>query len=90
MGRAALSDAARSGAGLSEAGRGGIAFSRDWIVLSRAGMRRAGLSGAHRQVAELRTEQGLDLDPMAAYTASGYAEKIAAERVGGLQAGWGA
>jgi len=27
---------------------------------------------------------------MAAYTASGYAEKIAAERVGGQQAGWGA
>ena len=41
-------------------------------------------------LAELRTEQGLDLDPMAAYTASGYAEKIAAERVGGQQAGWGA
>jgi L-rhamnose isomerase/sugar isomerase len=39
---------------------------------------------------ELREEQGLDPDPMAAYAASGYAEKIAAERVGGNQAGWGA
>jgi L-rhamnose isomerase / sugar isomerase len=39
---------------------------------------------------ELRAEQGLDGDPMAAYAASGYAEKIAAERVGGTQAGWGA
>lgn len=41
-------------------------------------------------LAELRTEQGLDPDPMQAYAASGYAERIAAERVGGAQAGWGA
>jgi L-rhamnose isomerase/sugar isomerase len=39
---------------------------------------------------ELREEQGLDPDPMAAYARSGYAERIAAERVGGAQAGWGA
>nr|WP_250447287.1 L-rhamnose isomerase [Actinotalea sp. C106] len=39
---------------------------------------------------ELRESQGLDADPMAAYAASGYAEKIKAERVGGAQAGWGA
>jgi L-rhamnose isomerase/sugar isomerase len=41
-------------------------------------------------LAELRGELGLDPDPMAAYARSGYAEKIAAERVGGSQAGWGA
>ncbi|GAA5168664.1 L-rhamnose isomerase [Pseudonocardia eucalypti] len=41
-------------------------------------------------LAELRAEQGLDPDPLAAYRASGYAEKIVAERVGGEQAGWGA
>jgi L-rhamnose isomerase / sugar isomerase len=41
-------------------------------------------------LAELRAEQGLDADPMAAYAASGHAERIAAERVGGQQAGWGA
>ena len=41
-------------------------------------------------LAELRAEQGLDADPMAAYAASGYAYKIAAERVGGQQSGWGA
>jgi L-rhamnose isomerase/sugar isomerase len=41
-------------------------------------------------LAELRTEQGLDPDPMAAYARSGYADKIVAERVGGTQAGWGA
>jgi L-rhamnose isomerase / sugar isomerase len=41
-------------------------------------------------LAELRAEQGLDPDPMAAYARSGYAAKIVAERVGGQQAGWGA
>ncbi|MBN9620467.1 MAG: L-rhamnose isomerase, partial [Actinobacteria bacterium] len=41
-------------------------------------------------LADLRSEQGLDPDPMAAYARSGYAERIAAERVGGRQAGWGA
>jgi L-rhamnose isomerase/sugar isomerase len=41
-------------------------------------------------LAELRTEQDLDPDPMAAYARSGYAGRIAAERVGGAQAGWGA
>jgi L-rhamnose isomerase / sugar isomerase len=41
-------------------------------------------------LAEMRAEQGLNPDPMAAYAASGYPEKIAAERVGGQQAGWGA
>jgi L-rhamnose isomerase / sugar isomerase len=41
-------------------------------------------------LAELRTEQGLDPDPMGAYARSGHDEKIVAERVGGTQAGWGA
>ena len=41
-------------------------------------------------LAELRVGTSLDPDPMAAYARSGYAERIAAERVGGLQAGWGA
>jgi L-rhamnose isomerase/sugar isomerase len=39
---------------------------------------------------ELRADAGLDPDPIAAYHRSGYAEKIRAERVGGVQAGWGA
>jgi len=37
-----------------------------------------------------REERGLPRDPVAAYAASGYGERIAAERVGGQQAGWGA
>jgi L-rhamnose isomerase / sugar isomerase len=41
-------------------------------------------------LADLRSEQRLDPDPMAAYARSGYAERITAERVGGTQAGWGA
>jgi L-rhamnose isomerase / sugar isomerase len=41
-------------------------------------------------LAELRTELGLDPDPLAAYARSGYGERIVAERVGGTQAGWGA
>ncbi|MFH9980140.1 L-rhamnose isomerase [Streptomyces sp. NPDC017179] len=39
---------------------------------------------------EVREEMGLDPDPLAAYRRSGWAKKIAAERVGGQQAGWGA
>lgn len=41
-------------------------------------------------LAELREEQGLAPDPIAAFLASGYTERVAAERVGGTQAGWGA
>jgi L-rhamnose isomerase/sugar isomerase len=41
-------------------------------------------------LAEVRAELGLDPDPVAAYRRSGWAERIAAERVGGTQAGWGA
>jgi L-rhamnose isomerase/sugar isomerase len=39
---------------------------------------------------ELRVEMGASADPKSAYAASGYAAKIAKERVGGAQAGWGA
>jgi L-rhamnose isomerase/sugar isomerase len=41
-------------------------------------------------LAELRESQGLAADPYAAYARSGYQERIARERVGGQQAGWGA
>ncbi|MDQ1308726.1 MAG: L-rhamnose isomerase / sugar isomerase [Actinomycetota bacterium] len=39
---------------------------------------------------DLREAMGLAPDPVRAYAASGYAERICAERVGGAQAGWGA
>ncbi|EFC80676.1 L-rhamnose isomerase [Parafrankia sp. EUN1f] len=41
-------------------------------------------------LAELRTDDGLDPDPVGAYRRSGYGERIVAERVGGQQAGWNA
>jgi L-rhamnose isomerase / sugar isomerase len=42
------------------------------------------------RLADRRENRGLPRDPVAAYRASGYQERIAAERVGGNQAGWGA
>jgi L-rhamnose isomerase/sugar isomerase len=41
-------------------------------------------------LAELREEMGLAPDPVSAYLASGYGEKIISERTGGSPAGWGA
>ncbi len=41
-------------------------------------------------LAAWRESRGLPVDPMAAYAASGYGATIAADRVGGAQAGWGA
>ncbi len=43
-----------------------------------------------QDLARWRESRGLAADPMAAYAASGYQQKIAADRVGGVQAGWGA
>jgi L-rhamnose isomerase / sugar isomerase len=41
-------------------------------------------------LAAWRESRGLAGNPMAAYAASGYQAQIAADRVGGVQAGWGA
>ncbi|GAA3758086.1 L-rhamnose isomerase [Microbacterium kribbense] len=41
-------------------------------------------------LAQWRESRGLAADPMAAYAASGYQGQIEADRVGGVQAGWGA
>ncbi|MDT7582102.1 MAG: L-rhamnose isomerase / sugar isomerase [Pseudonocardiales bacterium] len=40
-------------------------------------------------LADRREARGLPRDPMAAYAASGYGQRIAADRVGGTQASWG-
>lgn len=42
------------------------------------------------RLADWRASRGLPSDPIAAYHASGYAQRIVADRVGGAQAGWGA
>jgi len=39
-------------------------------------------------LAELRESRGLAGDPIRAFASSGYAERVAAERVGGTHAGW--
>ena len=41
-------------------------------------------------LADLRTAQGLDPDPVAAYHRSGYFDQISKDRADGQQAGWGA
>jgi L-rhamnose isomerase/sugar isomerase len=41
-------------------------------------------------LAAWRESRGLPRDPMKAYAASGYAQQIAQQRIGGTQAGWGA
>ena len=41
-------------------------------------------------LADRREARGLPRDPVKAFQASGYAQTVAAERVGGAQAGWGA
>ena len=41
-------------------------------------------------LADWRTDRGLPADPMRAFAESGHLAKIAAERTGGTQAGWGA
>jgi L-rhamnose isomerase/sugar isomerase len=41
-------------------------------------------------LADWRESRGLPPDPLGAYAASGYQDRIIAERQGGTQAGWGA
>ncbi|MFB2554418.1 L-rhamnose isomerase [Herbiconiux liangxiaofengii] len=41
-------------------------------------------------LASWRESRGLPADPISAFKASGYQERIVAERAGGVQAGWGA
>ena len=41
-------------------------------------------------LADRREDLGLPRDPLRAFAESGYAAKVAADRVGGVQASWGA
>src|SRR5690349_23318600 len=59
------------------------------VLAANAAMMDAYNTDVRPLLAELRSESGLDPDPVAAYRGSGYAEKIIAERVGGTPAGWG-
>ncbi|WP_328673064.1 L-rhamnose isomerase [Streptomyces sp. NBC_00328] len=72
------------GAALAEAQRTGDVLAANAVLMD------AYSTDVRPLLAEVRAELGLDPDPVAAYRRSGWAERIAAERVGGTQAGWGA
>jgi L-rhamnose isomerase/sugar isomerase len=71
-------------AALAEAQRSGDVLAANAVVMD------AYNTDVRPLLAQVRSELGLDPDPVAAYHRSGYADKIASERVGGQQAGWGA
>lgn len=70
--------------GLREAERAGDVLAANGILMD------AFHTDVRPALAAWRADRGLPADPMAAYAASGYAERIVADRVGGEQAGWGA
>ncbi|MFF3419648.1 L-rhamnose isomerase [Streptomyces sp. NPDC002698] len=72
------------GAALAEAQRTGDVLAANAVLMD------AYNTDVRPLLAEVRAELGLDPDPVAAYHRSGWAERIASERVGGTQAGWGA
>lgn len=69
---------------LGEAQRGGDVLAANAVLMD------AYNTDVRPLLASLREELGLDPDPVAAYARSGWQQKIAAERVGGQPAGWGA
>ncbi|MFD5073870.1 L-rhamnose isomerase [Streptomyces sp. NPDC058371] len=71
-------------AALAEAQRSGDVLAANAVVMD------AYNTDVRPLLAEVRRELGLDSDPVAAYHRSGWAARIAEERVGGQQAGWGA
>ncbi|MFJ8027106.1 L-rhamnose isomerase [Streptomyces sp. NPDC096311] len=72
------------GAALADAQRTGDVLAANAVIMD------AYNTDVRPLLREVREESGLEPDPIAAYRRSGWAEKIAAERVGGQQAGWGA
>jgi L-rhamnose isomerase / sugar isomerase len=60
------------------------------VLASNAALMDAYNTDVRPLLRELREEMGLAPDPVTAYLASGYGEKIVSERIGGAAAGWGA
>ena len=60
------------------------------VLAANAVLMDAFYTDVRADLASWRESRGLSADPMAAYAASGHLAKIAEERVGGVQAGWGA
>jgi L-rhamnose isomerase/sugar isomerase len=71
-------------AALAEAERAGDVLGANGILMD------AFYTDVRADLAQWRGDRGLPADPLAAYAASGYQHQIAAERIGGTQAGWGA
>ncbi|MCK9902673.1 L-rhamnose isomerase [Parafrankia colletiae] len=71
-------------AALAEAERAGDVLAANAVLMD------AFYTDVRADLAAWRESRGLPADPLAAFRASGYAERVAAERVGGTQAGWGA
>jgi len=71
-------------AALREAERAGDVLGGNAVLMD------AFYTDVRADLAEWRAGRGLPADPMRAYAASGYQERIVADRIGGTQAGWGA
>ena len=71
-------------------GTTGAAQQQNDVLAANAVFMDAFYTDVRPALAEWRESRGLAADPMAAYAASGYQRQIAADRVGGTQAGWGA
>jgi L-rhamnose isomerase/sugar isomerase len=71
-------------AALREAERAGDVLGANGILMD------AFYTDVRADLADWRASRGLPADPMKAYAASGYQDQIAADRIGGRQAGWGA
>ena len=69
---------------LAEAERAGDVLGANGVLMD------AFYTDVRADLAQWRGDRGLPTDPMAAYAASGYHDHIAADRIGGTQAGWGA
>lgn len=60
------------------------------VLGANAALMDAFYTDVRKDLADWRETRGLPRDPLSAHAASGYAERIVAERVGGAQASWGA
>ena len=60
------------------------------VLAGNAVMMDAFYTDVRQDLADWRAARGLAPDPLEAYRASGYRERVVSERVGGQQSGWGA
>ena len=68
----------------------GLALQAGDVLLANDILMDAFYTDVRPLIIEWRERHGLPANPVAAFNDSGYLKKIAADRVGGTQAGWGA